>query len=56
MVNAGTANEIEGAVANAVQQRAAALLVGADAFLSSRQEQIAALALRHALPASADTA
>ena len=52
VVNAGTANEIEGAVANAVQQRAAALLVGADAFLSSRQEQIAALALRHALPAS----
>ena len=49
-------NEIEGAVANAVQQRAAALIVGADAFLSSRQEQIAALALRHALPASWDTA
>jgi ABC-type uncharacterized transport system substrate-binding protein len=53
VVNAGSENEIEGAVTSAVRQRAAALFVGADAFLSSRQEQIAALALRHALPASA---
>ena len=53
VVNAGTENEIEGAVTTAVQQRAAALFVGADAFLSSRHEQIAALALRHALPTSA---
>ena len=53
VVNAGTENEIEGAIASAVQQRAAALFVGGDAFLSSRHEQIAALALRHALPTSA---
>ena len=53
VVNAGSENEIEGAFASAVQQRAAALFVGADAFLNSRAEQIAALALRHALPTSA---
>ena len=35
VVNAGTVNEIEGAVANAVQQRAAALAVGAMRFLAA---------------------
>ena len=39
VVNAGNENEIEGAFANAVQQQAAALFVGADAFLSSRQNK-----------------
>ena len=53
VVNAGTENEIEAAIASAVQQRAAALFIGGDAFLSSRHEQIAALALRDALPTSA---
>ena len=50
VVSAGTESEIERAFATAVQQRAAALNVGTDAYLNSRREQIAALALRHALP------
>jgi putative tryptophan/tyrosine transport system substrate-binding protein len=34
-----------------VQLRAGALVIGTDAFLTSHNEQLAALALRHALPA-----
>jgi putative ABC transport system substrate-binding protein len=47
---AGTENEIEVAFTTAVQQRAAALDIAADAFFNSRRAQIAALALRHTLP------
>src|SRR5262245_50179046 len=47
---ASTESEIERALAVAVQQRAAAMLVASDVFLSSRREYIAVLALRHALP------
>jgi putative ABC transport system substrate-binding protein len=54
VVNGGSESEIGGALANAVQQRAGALLVGSDAFLNSRREQIAALGVRHALPAAGD--
>jgi putative ABC transport system substrate-binding protein len=50
VVNAGTENEIDTAFATAVQQRAAAITIN-DAYLESRRDQIAALALRHALPA-----
>ena len=50
VVNAGTENEIESAFATAVQKRAVAFNVATDAYLASRREQIAALALRHALP------
>ena len=50
IVSASSANEIESAFATAVEQRAAALQSGADAFLTSRREQMAALGLRHALP------
>jgi putative ABC transport system substrate-binding protein len=48
--NCDSENEIEAAFASAVQQRAAAVFVGNNAFLDNRREQIAALALRHALP------
>jgi len=37
--------------AELVQRRAGALVIGSDAFLTSHSEQLAALALRHALPA-----
>jgi putative tryptophan/tyrosine transport system substrate-binding protein len=50
IVNASTANEIESAVASAVQQQAAALVVGSDALFVSNRSQIAALALRHSIP------
>jgi ABC-type uncharacterized transport system substrate-binding protein len=50
VVNGGNESEIERAFATAVQQRAAALLEGSDAFFISRREQIAALGLRHAVP------
>jgi putative ABC transport system substrate-binding protein len=51
VVDGGSVSAIEQAFATAVEQRAAALSVGSDAFFNSRREQIAALSLRHALPA-----
>jgi putative ABC transport system substrate-binding protein len=52
IVGAGSDSEIEEALSAAVQQGAAALFCGNNAFLLSRGEQIAASALRHALPTS----
>jgi putative tryptophan/tyrosine transport system substrate-binding protein len=43
IVSAGTANEIETAIAAAVQQRASALVVGSDAIFVSSRSEIAAL-------------
>jgi putative ABC transport system substrate-binding protein len=50
VVDGGTEGDIERAFAIAVQQRAAALQVGSDAFFQNQPKQIAALALRHAMP------
>jgi putative ABC transport system substrate-binding protein len=50
VVKAGNESEIESAVFTAVQQQASVLSIGNDAYLSTRSRQIAALALRHALP------
>jgi len=50
ILNVGSDQDLEPAFANAVEQRAVALMVGADAFFSGREPQIAALALRHRLP------
>jgi putative ABC transport system substrate-binding protein len=50
VVSASTQDEIESALTAARQQQAAALLVVSDAFLSSRREYIALLALRDGLP------
>ena len=48
---AGTEGEIDGAIASLVQMQAEALLIQPDALFLQRREQIAALALRHRLPA-----
>jgi putative ABC transport system substrate-binding protein len=50
VLSASGESEIEAAIANIVQQQAAALLVGSDAFLDGHRDQIIALAARHAVP------
>src|SRR5438132_10249202 len=47
---ASSESEIDAAFATLVQLKAGALVVGADAFFSSRREQLVALASRHAVP------
>jgi putative ABC transport system substrate-binding protein len=51
ILKAGSESEIDAAFASLVQLQAGALLVGADPFLSSRREQLVALASHHAIPA-----
>jgi putative ABC transport system substrate-binding protein len=51
IVKAGTEREVDAAFATLVQQRADALIVAAQAFFNSRQDQLLALTQRHALPA-----
>src|SRR6516165_10219957 len=51
VVRASNSREIEVAFATLVRNRADALVVGPDAFFTSRRLQIATLATRHALPA-----
>ena len=55
VVQAGSESGIESAFATAVQQRARAMHVGADAYLSSRSPQVSYLALRYALPTSSES-
>jgi putative ABC transport system substrate-binding protein len=52
-LSAGTESEVDLAFARAAEQRAGALIVAPDTFLSSRRDQILALAARHALPVMA---
>src|SRR5262245_60672021 len=51
VLNASSASEIDAAFATMRERRAGALFVGADPFLSSRTQQIVALAARDAIPA-----
>jgi putative ABC transport system substrate-binding protein len=51
IVKASTEREVDAAFATLVQQRADALIVAAEGFFSSRQDQLLALTRRHALPA-----
>ena len=51
IVPASDSREIEAAFATLVRNRADALVIGADPFLTSRRLQLATLATRHAIPA-----
>jgi putative ABC transport system substrate-binding protein len=50
VLNASSERDFDGAFAQVIQLQAGGLVIGADAFFTSRQEQLAALALRHAVP------
>jgi putative ABC transport system substrate-binding protein len=50
-LDAGNESEIGTAFANAVQQHADAMIIGADSFFLSRRDQLVGLAARHSLPA-----
>jgi len=50
VLNASTESDFDGAFANVIQLRAGGLVIGSDAFFTSRAEQLGALALRHAVP------
>ena len=50
VLNASTERELDIVFATLVERRAGALVIGPDAFFSNHAEQLAALALRHAVP------
>jgi putative ABC transport system substrate-binding protein len=50
ILSASTEQEIDTAFAKLVQLHASGLVIGADNFFNSRSEQLAALALQHAVP------
>src|SRR5262245_11191288 len=50
VLNASSEHEFDGVFEKVVQLRASGLVVGSDAVFTSRHEQLAALALRHAVP------
>jgi ABC-type uncharacterized transport system substrate-binding protein len=51
VLHASTERDFDTVFASLVQLRAGGLVVGPDAFFNSRSEQLAALAVRHAVPA-----
>jgi putative ABC transport system substrate-binding protein len=51
VVNASTERDFDSVFANLIKLRAGGLVINSDAFFSARSEQLAALALRHAVPA-----
>jgi putative tryptophan/tyrosine transport system substrate-binding protein len=51
VLHAGNERDFDGVFVALVQLRAGALVIGTDAFFTSHSERLAALALRHAVPA-----
>lgn len=51
ILEARTDNELDAAFASLLQRRANFLVIGSDAFFTNRVERLAALALRHTVPA-----
>jgi putative ABC transport system substrate-binding protein len=52
IARAATARDIDGAIAELVQQRIGALLIASDSLFSSQREKLAALATQNSLPSS----
>ena len=50
ILDASTEHDLDGVFANVIQLRAGGLVIGTDAFFSSRLEQLAGLSVRHAVP------
>ena len=50
VLNASTERDFDGVFAKLTQLRAGGLVIGSDAFFSSRLEQLSVLAIRHAVP------
>ena len=55
IVHASTERDFDTVFANLAQLRPGALVIGTDGFFISRSEQLAALAVRHAVPAVFET-
>jgi putative tryptophan/tyrosine transport system substrate-binding protein len=51
ILNASTERDFDAVFATLAQLRAAALIIGIDAFFMSHREQLVALAMRHSIPA-----
>jgi putative ABC transport system substrate-binding protein len=49
--NASTERDFDAVFANLIQSRVGGLVIDSDSFFTARQEQLAALAVRHAVPA-----
>ncbi len=51
VLNASTERDFDAALANVIQLRAGGLVIATDAFFTGHSEQLAALAVRYAVPA-----
>jgi ABC-type uncharacterized transport system substrate-binding protein len=56
ILNASTERDFDGVFAKLIQLRAGGLVIAPDPFYNGRIEQLAALTIRHAVPAIADIA